>query len=138
MIIKNKELRFKILHLLRFVPDTWMLKFQYKVKMGRNLNLKKPQRWTEKLQWYKIYYRTPLMTQCADKYEVRDFIKSKGLEDILVELFAVYDNAEDINFDLLPQKFVMKTTNGSGTNILCKDKSQIQLDNVKKSLKDWM
>lgn len=137
-IIKNKELRFKILHYLRFIPDTWMLKFQYKIKMGRDLNLKEPQRWTEKLQWYKIYYRTSLMTKCADKYEVRDYIKSKGLEEILVMLFACYDDSNKINLDALPEKFVIKTTNGSGTNILCKDKSQLHLEKVKQSLITWM
>jgi hypothetical protein len=137
-IIKNKEMRFKLLHYMKFIPDSWMLKFQYKIKMGRNLSLKKPSRWTEKLQWYKIFYRTPLMTQCADKYEVREYIKSKGLERILVNLYAIYNSAEDINLDSLPQKFVIKTTNGSGTNILCKDKSQINLVKVKQSLRDWM
>ncbi|TDQ38648.1 teichuronopeptide biosynthesis TupA-like protein [Aureibacillus halotolerans] len=78
------------------------------------------------------------MTQCADKYEVRNYIKSKGLENILVELYAVYDNSEEINLDSLPHKFVMKTTNGSGTNILCKNKSLIQIDKLKRSLNTWM
>lgn len=137
-IIKNKELRFKILHSMRFIPDSWMLKLQYRMKMGRKLNLKRPQRWTEKLQWYKVHYRTPLMTKCADKYEVREYIKSKGLEDILNELYGVYDSVDQINLDSLPRKFVMKTTNGSGTNILCKDKSKLSLEKVKRSLQDWM
>lgn len=137
-LIKNKEMRFKILHYMQFIPDTWMLNFQYKVKMGRKLSLKDPKRWTEKLQWYKVNYRTPLMKQCADKYEVRDYIKSKGLDYILNKLFAVYDTVDQINFDHLPQKFVIKTTNGSGTNILCKDKSQLDIDNVKQTLDAWM
>ncbi|MGG4197536.1 ATP-grasp fold amidoligase family protein [Peribacillus frigoritolerans] len=137
-IIKNKELRFKILHYLKFVPDSLMLKLQYRMKMGRKLNWKDPKRWTEKLQWYKKYYRTPLMTQCADKLEVREYIKSKGLESILNKLYAVYESADQFNLDLLPNKFVIKTTNGSGTNILCKDKSQLLPDKVKQSLNDWM
>lgn len=137
-IIKNKELRFKLLHSMGFIPDSWMLKLQYRMKMGRKLNLKRPQRWTEKLQWYKVHYRTPLMTKCADKYEVREYVKSKGLEDILNKLYGVYDSVDQINLDSLPRKFVMKTTNGSGTNILCKDKSELSLDKVKRSLQDWM
>ncbi|MBG9687232.1 carbonic anhydrase [Bacillus mycoides] len=131
-------MRFKILHFMKFIPDSWMLKLQYRIKMGRKLNLKNPQRWTEKLQWYKMYYRTPIMTQCADKYEVHEYIKSKNLGHILNKLHAVYDNVDQINLDLLPKKFVMKTTNGSGTNILCKDKSQLKLDEIKTSLQDWM
>ncbi|MCY9140976.1 ATP-grasp fold amidoligase family protein [Peribacillus frigoritolerans] len=137
-IIKSKEMRFRILHYLRFIPDSLMLKLQYRMKMGRKLNLKKPKRWTEKLQWYKLYYRTPLMTQCADKHDVREYIKSKGLEDILNKLYAVYSSADQFKLDSLPQKFVIKTTNGSGTNILCKDKKQLNLNNVKQSLNEWM
>ncbi|WP_349727929.1 ATP-grasp fold amidoligase family protein [Peribacillus frigoritolerans] len=137
-IIKSKEMRFRILHYLRFIPDSLMLKLQYRMKMGRKLNLKKPKRWTEKLQWYKLYYRTPLMTQCADKHDVREYIKSKGLEYILNKLYAVHSSSDQFNLDSLPQKFVIKTTNGSGTNILCKDKKQLNLNKVKQSLNEWM
>lgn len=137
-IIKNQETRFKILHFLRFIPDSVMIKFQYRIKLGRKLNLKNPQRYSEKLQWYKLNYRTSLMTKCADKYTVREYIKSKGLEYILNKLYAVYDSEDEINLCELPQKFVMKTTNGSGTNILCKDKTNISLEYTKKTLKHWI
>ena len=90
-IIKSQKLRFKILNLLSWVPDKIMIKMQYKIKTGRKLDLKNPKRFTEKLQWYKLYYRDPLMKKCADKYEVRDYVKSKGLENILNELYGVYD-----------------------------------------------
>ncbi|WP_251126345.1 MULTISPECIES: ATP-grasp fold amidoligase family protein [unclassified Exiguobacterium] len=137
-LIKNKESRFKILSFFKFIPDELMLKFQYKVKMGRELDLVEPMRWTEKIQWYKINYKTPLMRQCADKYEVREYIKSKNLEEILVTLYGVYNDVDDIDFDSLPNKFVMKTSNGSGTNILCKDKSHLNIEETKQSLNEWM
>ena len=137
-IIKSQEMRFKILNFLSFIPDKQMIKLQYKIKTGRKLNLKNPQRYSEKLQWYKLYYRDPLMTKCADKYSVREYIRSKGLDDILNKLYAVYDKVEEVNFNGLPDKFVMKTTNGSGTNILCKDKLKLSVDEMKKSLKNWM
>jgi len=137
-IIKNKELRLKVLHSLRFVPDSWMLKLQYRIKMGRKLNLKKPQRWTEKIQWYKIFYRTSLMTQCADKFDVRNYVKEKGLDHILNKLYAVYEDVNQVDFESLPQEFVMKTTNGSGTNIICKDKSKLNIVKVKQSMHEWM
>ena len=60
------------------------------------------------------------MTKCADKYSVRDYVKSKGLSHILTKLFAVYDNVNEIDLSTLPEKFVIKTTNGSGTNIFVK------------------
>lgn len=115
-----------------------MLKFQYKIKLGRKLNLDNPMRYSEKLQWYKINYRNPLLTTCADKLKVRDFINSKGLGDILTKLYAVYEINADFDINQLPEKFVIKTTNGSGTNIICKNKNEIDIDNVKKDLKKWM
>lgn len=136
--IKNKELRFKLLHYLRFVPDSIMLKLQYEIKMGRKLNLREPKRWTEQIQWYKIHHRTPLMTQCADKYEVREYVKSKGLEHILNKLYATYNCADEVDLDSLPSKFVMKTTNGSGTNILCADKSLLDINDIQSSLNNWL
>jgi hypothetical protein len=137
-IIKDQELRIKILNLLGFIPDAWMLKLQYRIKIGRNLSLDNPKRYTEKLQWYKLYYRDPLMTQCADKYAVRDYIKSKGLSHINKKLYGVFDNADEINFDDLPKAFVMKTTNGSGTNLFCKDKSTFPIEKAKKTLTTWL
>ncbi|OME27917.1 carbonic anhydrase [Paenibacillus odorifer] len=100
--------------------------------------MKNPVRYSEKLQWYKLNYRNPLMTQCADKYSVREYIESKGLKDILNKVYALYNNVDEINIDLLPQKFVMKTTNGSGTNFFCKDKTKFLLKDAKQSLAEWM
>jgi hypothetical protein len=137
-IIRNKETRFKVLHYLRLIPDSWMVKFQYKVKMGRKLNLKNPIRYTEKLQWYKVNYHDPLLTQCSDKYKVREYIKSKDLQNTLVNLYAVYDDPNQISIDNLPEKFVIKITNGCGTNILCQEKSSIDLNKIRHELALWM
>lgn len=76
-IIRSKDLRIKILHYLKWLPDIWILKLQYKLKMKRELNLKRPKRFTEKLQWYKVNYRNSLMTICADKFMVREYVKKK-------------------------------------------------------------
>lgn len=131
-IIKDPKIRFKILSMLKFVPDKPMLKFQYRVKCGRKLNLENPKRYTEKIQWYKLNYRNPLMQQCADKYLVREYVKSKGLENILNELYAVFEKPEDICIDNLPEKFVLKLSNGSSTNYICKDKSKADIDEIRK------
>lgn len=137
-IIKNQEIRFKILNLLKFVPDKIMLKMQYRIKMGRKLNLKNPKRYTEKIQWYKLNYRNPLMTKCADKYTVREYVESKGLGDILNELYGVYDSVEEIDFDKLPNRFVLKTTNDSHTNIFCEDKNKVNINKIKVDLNKFM
>ncbi|MGV8148988.1 MAG: ATP-grasp fold amidoligase family protein [Alkaliphilus sp.] len=139
-IIKNREMRFKILGLLDFLPDKMMLQLQYRIKTGRKLNLELPKRYTEKLQWYKLRYRDPLMTKCSDKFLVRDYVESKGLGGILNNLYAVYEkvDVDEIDFEALPDKFVLKTTNGSGTNIFCKDKSNFSAKKAKQCLKNWL
>lgn len=136
-IIKSKTTRRKIIHALRFIPDKPMLKFQYRLKTGRRLNLKNPQRYTEKLQWYKAYYRDPVMQQCADKYRVRQYVESKGLGDTLNDLYAVFDSPEDIAFENLPKEFVLKLSNGSGTNMLVEDRDALDLEAVRQKFKDF-
>ena len=139
-IIKSQKLRFKILNLLSFIPDKAMIKMQYRLKLKRKLNLKNPQRFTEKVQWYKLYYRNPIMHKCVDKYEVRDYVKSKGLGNILNELYGVYDKPEDIDFNKLPNKFVIKTTAGGGGQnvIICDDKSKLDIKDTIDSLNYWL
>ena len=74
------------------------------------------------------------MIQCVDKYNVREYVESKGLGYILNELYQVVDSVDKINFDLLPEKFVLKTTNGSETNYFCRDKRKIKIDEVKQKM----
>lgn len=139
-IIKSKELRIKILNFLNFIPDKAMIKLQYRIKTGRKLDLKKTQRYTEKIQWYKLNYRNPLMPKVVDKYEARDFVKSKGLENILNSIYGVYDNPEDIDFDKLPNSFVLKDTMGSGGNsvILVRNKKKADLLKIKEEIQKWV
>lgn len=137
-IISSQKTRFAILRMLKFVPDKAMVKLQYRIKLKRKLNLKNPKRYTEKIQWYKLYYRNPVMMECVDKYGVRNYVKRKGLEHILNSLYQVVDDPEQIQFEALPDQFVMKTTNGSGTNILVKDKKQLNISETKKKLQDFL
>ena len=136
-IIPSKNLRFKILNILSFIPDKMMLRIQYFIKLKRWLNLKNPKRYTEKIQWYKLYYRNPLMVKCVDKYEVREYVKEKGLEHILNTLYGVYDSFDEIDFDALPDKFIIKANNGSGTNFICKDKSKLDIAELRKEFADF-
>lgn len=135
-ILKSRALRLGILRMLSFVPDKAMLKLQYKAKHGRKLNLGNPERFTEKLQWYKAYYRNEVMHQCVDKYGVREYVASKGLSSILTELYGVYDGVDDIDVSELPERFVVKTTNGGGgLNVhICKDKAAFDKVDVKQKI----
>ena len=139
-LIKNRKTRNVILRLLSFIPDKMMLKLQYRIKMGRKLNLKNPTRFTEKLQWYKLYYRDPKMIPCVDKYDVRQIIADAGFGNILTKCYGVYDRMEDIDFDALPESFVMKDTLGGGGNsvILVKEKHKADLESIKKQLAAWV
>ena len=139
-IIKSRDLRIKLLRLFDWMPDKMMLKIQYRIKMGRKLNLKNPQRLTEKLQWYKLYYKNPIMSDCVDKYEVRKYVESKGLNNILNECYGIYDNVNDIDFEKLPDKFVIKDTLGGGGNsvIIIDDKSKVDFTEIKKTMSKWL
>lgn len=137
-IIPNQQVRFKLLKLIDFLPDKFVIKMQYKLKTGRKLDLKKPKRFTEKLQWYKLYYRKPLLTQCSDKYLVRNYVKDKGLENTLNDLYGVYDNVEQIKFDELPNSFIIKLTNGSGANLIVDDKRNADINTIKNQVQKWL
>jgi len=137
-ILKNQKIRILILKLFDFFPDKLMVVIQYKLSTGRWLNLKNPIRFTEKMQWYKLNYHYDTLTKCSDKYSVREFVSSKNLSDILIPIYGIYDDIEEINFENLPEKFVLKTTNGSHTNILCTDKSQLNIELAKKTLFGWL
>lgn len=117
-----------------------MLKLQYRIKTGRKLNLKNPKRYTEKLQWYKLYYRDQDMVRCADKYDVRSYIEELGLSHILNECYGVYDTAEEIDFDKLPNQFVLKDTLGGGGNsvLIVRDKATMDIELVKTQLRKWV
>ena len=138
IIFRSQKLRHAILDVLRFVPDKPMIQLQYRIKMKKRLNLKNPQTYTEKLQWYKLYYRDELMTCCADKHSVREYLSGRGYQELSCKEYGVFDRPEDIVFEDLPEKFVIKTTNGSGTNIICKDKNSFDVTKAVKEIKSWL
>lgn len=139
-ILKSRKLRLQLLRLFSFIPDKTMLQIQYRIKTGRKLNLKKPQRFTEKLQWYKLYYKDPLIISCVDKYDVRAYVESKGLGHTLLQCYGVFDRAEDVDFAKLPQRFVLKDTLGGGGNsvIIVSDKDKMDKDAVMAQMEGWV
>lgn len=139
-IIRNRKTREFILLFLRFIPDKWMIKLQYHIKTGRKLNLSNPQRYSEKMQWYKLNYKDPQMVQCTDKYEVRKYIREKGYEYLLNECYGVYESFNEIQFDKLPNQFVLKDTLGSGgvSVIVVKDKKNVNFNDLRKQVERWI
>lgn len=122
----------------RYMPDKMFVCLQYLETYGRFPDLKNPRTFDEKLQWYKLYYRDPLMTDLADKYEVRAYVASKGFGGILNELIGVFDTVDAINPATLPNRFVLKATHGSAMNIICKDKASLNWAEARTQLTRWL
>ena len=139
-IFRSRKTRMAILKALSFVPDTVMLALQYRIKLKRWPDFKHPTRWTEKLQVYKMQYRDPVLHTCVDKYEVRNYVRQKGLESILTQLYGVYETAEEMDLNQLPDRFVLKTTDGGGGNnvILVQDKNQLDIVSTRQRLNSWL
>lgn len=114
------------------------LKEWFKQKTGKPLNLENPQTLSEKIQWLKLYDSTPIKTRLADKYLVRDWVKEKIGEKYLVPLLGVYNSFDEIDFDKLPNKFVLKANHGSSWNIVVKDKSKFNKENAKRLFGIWL
>lgn len=114
------------------------LKILFRIKQGYKLDLKNPTTYNEKLQWIKLYDKNPLMPICCDKYAVRSYVESKGCSEILNELYWEGFDPEDIPFDELPEKFVIKVTHGSTFNIICTDKDALDRKQVVEKCKKWL
>lgn len=121
---------------LNKLSDEKFLKIKYWASMDhKHLNLKNPQTYNEKLQWLKLYDRNPLYTTLADKYKMKEWVSEKIGEEYVVPLLGVWDKAEDIDFDKLPNQFVLKCNHNSGLGmVICKDKSKLNIVEVKKNL----
>ena len=116
--------------------DKLYLKIKYRLIMKKRLNIESPQTYNEKLQWLKLYDRRPEYTKMVDKYEVRKYIAEKLGEEYLIPLLGVWDNPDDIDFDALPDQFVLKCNHNSGLGMyICKDKSKLDIEKVKKDLR---
>lgn len=139
-VIRSRQFRIKLLTFFNWMPDEIMVRLQYFLKTGRKLHLKKPKRFTEKLQLYKLRYRNIDMLRCTDKYEVRSYVKEKSLGKYLVPLLGVYDKVGDIDFERLPNCFVAKTTDGGGGNqvLVCRDKALLSKMEFEKRLNSWL
>lgn len=128
-------------NLCKYMPKAfypYYLKNWYYKRTGQILNLKNPKTFNEKIQWLKLYDSTPIKTRLADKYLVRDWIKEKIGEEYLIPLLGVWEKADDINFDALPNQFVLKCNHGCGYNIIVKDKTKLDIQETKLQLTKWL
>ena len=116
------------------IPDWIYLQIKYYMRTGRRLNLRNPVTYTEKLQWLKLHDRRPLYTTLVDKYAVKQYVAEKLGQEHIIPLIGVWDRAEDIPFDTLPDQFVLKCTHDSGGLQICRDKAVFDFDAAKKKI----
>lgn len=117
--------------LLNWMPDKPYLQIFYYAEFGKFIDFKNPKTFNEKLNWLKLYYRRPDLITLVDKYEVKKYIADKIGEQYVIPTLGVWDKFEDINFNELPNQFVLKCTHDSGGLVVCKDKSKLNLKEVK-------
>ena len=129
-----------ISNFFRWLPDATYLKLLYRFKMGHRLNLKNPQTFTEKLQWLKLYNRKPEYTKMVDKYAVKEYVANIIGDEYIIPTLGVWDKPEDIDWDSLPNQFVLKTTHGGGGGgvVICKDKTTFDKTTAISKLKESM
>lgn len=141
--IKHKSLYSQIYE-KRFRDDLslndkkYFLQAQFEHNVGYPLNIDNPKTFNEKLQWLKLFYQNPLMTVCADKIAVRNYIKEQLGDEYLVPVLGIYNHPDEIDFSSLPDRFVLKVNWGSGQNIIVKDKSSLDIEKTKKQLAEWL
>lgn len=120
------------------ISDKQLLKKKFKERVGRELELEEPIKFNDKLQWLKLNWYDSMAKQCADKYAVRKIIEERIGCQYLNEMYGVYESVDEIDLNILPNKFILKCTHGSGFNIICKDKSNMNWEEEFKKIKRWL
>lgn len=120
------------------IPDKIYLRCLFRLRVGYKLNLKNPTSFNEKLQWLKIYNRHNLQTKMVDKAEVKKYVAELIGEEYIIPTIAVYDTPDQIDFESLPNQFVLKCTHDSGGVVVCKDKSTLNKDEVRAKFGRWL
>ncbi|RMA94440.1 ATP-grasp fold amidoligase family protein [Priestia megaterium] len=134
----NLNAEMKNVYYKHFVTEEDFIRKRFKERVGREVNLKEPKKYNDKLQWLKLNWYDPLATICADKYAVRQFITDRIGENYLNKIYGVYESVDQININTLPDSFVLKGTHGSGFNIVCKDKSKVDWNKEFKKMRRWL
>lgn len=118
-------------------PDRIYLKLQFRLRMDYCLNLDEPKTLSEKIQWLKLHDHNPIYPNLVDKYEAKLLVAKKIGEEYIIKTLRIWDNPEDVDFNYLPQQFVLKTTHGGGNSgvIICKNKEELNKEDVIKKLK---
>lgn len=128
-----------LLNVSRLMPDEMFLRVKYRIRQGEKLNLKNPETFNEKLQWLKLHDRKDIYTRMVDKCDAKKYVADVIGEKYIIPTLGVYDKFDDIDFDKLPGRFVIKCTHDSGGLVICRDKAKLDIpsarEKINKSLK---
>ena len=130
----NEVIKEEIIKFLKFLPDKEFLSLIYRFKMKKSVNWGDPKSFNEKLQWLKLYDRKPEYTTMVDKYAVKKYVADIIGEEYIIPTLGVWNHFDEINFDKLPNQFVLKCTHDSGGIVICQDKSKLNLQAAKKRI----
>lgn len=130
-------------HILLFMrtilkSDVNYLKWRYKFKLKKELSLENPKTFNEKIQWMKLYWKKESLSKLVDKYEARSYVKEFFGDDLLNDVYDVFDDVSKIDLSKLPQSFVLKATHASGLNFICRNKDDICWSKELKRMKTWL
>ena len=129
----------KVMSLFGKLAPKTNTKLLFLIRTHKWPNLKQPRTFNEKTTWLKInnYNSNELVAKCADKYAVRDYVKNKGCGEILNKCYGVYDSFDEIDFDKMPNQFVIKCVHGCAYNIIVEDKSKFNKNDARKKVLKW-
>lgn len=119
----------------RYIPDKLWIQIKFLCRMGKFPNLRNPETFNEKIQWLKLHNRKPEFATMVDKYEVKKIIAERMGEEYLIPTLGVWEHFEDIDFEKLPEQFVLKCTHDSGGLVICKDKSKLDIKRAEEKIK---
>ena len=125
-------------NLLNWMPDKAFIKMEYRCNMRRKLDLDNPRTYNEKLQWLKLYDRKPQYVKMVDKYEVKEYVANLIGEEYIIPTLGVWEKFEDIDFNALPNQFVLKCTHDSGGIVICTDKEKFNIDQARKKINKFL
>lgn len=135
-LIRRQTLR--ILRKMKFLPPKLYAHFLYEYYTGKKLYLNNPREFNAKIQWYKVFYHPRILNQLVDKFAVRAYVKDKIGEVYLNRMYQICDDPKNINYDLLPEQFVIKATHASSYNLIVHDKNKLDKKKTEKLFHKWL
>ena len=126
--------KFSKTRIFNYLPDKWAVSIKYRNHFYKKLDLKNPRTFNEKLQWLKLYDRKPEYTTMVDKYRAKEYVASIIGDEYIIPTLGVWKSFDEIDFDALPNQFVLKCNHGSGDVVICKDKASLDVEAARKKL----